>query len=377
MYGLKFRGRPPIHLAESVKDVINLENPYSQIIMDMSKEITEDFVDAILAQSVFAWEGRNPSPALDEEGNFVGTDLDLFSFLMPMADRGAVIEIPHYRNRRKVVVRKGERKIGTNQFGNVTGLISHKDVHSFSVRIFDRTIVKKDPNTNKESLGANRNYMLVDCDGFWYPGWDRVCWDPTAEENKFLAEKKLWTGNTVYFKNYVHPNRWQSIFGAPYLLLKMLSERLSAEAAFCRSEIKRFDKDWGLAAPKMPSEPPEYEGKTESIKVDALEMQIDMPNFNENKPLAPTQDVLIIEEAYRKANFLTYTLKPKVQFMIRADETAYLLFGRGRVAHWMGNRKWNTWKAPRGRISWNQMVLSNDVALRYRVHEVTQQVSAE
>ena len=185
MHGLKFRGRPPIKLAESVKDVVGITNPYAETIMDRGTFVDEAFVQAVRAQSVFTWEGRNPSSALDEDGNFRGTDLDLLSFLVPIAERGAVVEIPRYRNRRKVVVRENERKVGTNQFGSVTGLISNKDVFSFNVRIFDRTIIVRDPVTEKETVGDHRNYMIVDCDGHWYHGWDKMVWDPTAKKIVF------------------------------------------------------------------------------------------------------------------------------------------------------------------------------------------------
>lgn len=379
MQGLKFRGRPPIRLAESVKEVVHLDNPYAAMIMSRSAAIDEDFVGAILAQSLFGWEGRNPAPALDPDGNFQCTDLDLLSFLVPMAERDAVIEIPRYRNRRRVVIKANERKIGTNQFGPLTGIISNQDVLSFSVRIFDNTVVARDPETGKESTGAHRNYMIVDCDGHWYDGWDKIIWSPTAEENRFLNEHRLWSGNTVYFKHYVHPARWQSMFGAPYLLLKMLLARIDEEAKFYRAEMKRLE-DKGLVLPrgeKKPYVPPLEEGETEPIKVETIEVVLDLPEFKGSyKPVPDTMVGLV--HAYQRQKYLTYTFKPQVQFVVRADEAAYFKYGHGGVAPWMGSRQWNSgWRAPKGRIDWEQMVLAKDVALRYRTKTVTQQVSAE
>lgn len=378
-YGLKFKGRPPVKIAESVKDVVTLKNPYAAAIMDRNQAMDEEFVKTIVAQSIFSYEGRSPTPALDENGDFQGTDLDLLSFLVPIVERGAVIEIPRYRNRRKVVVRENERKVGSNQFGKTTGLISNKEVLSFSVRIWDNTIVVRDPETEKESAGAHRNYMIVDCDGHWYYGWDKIVWNPTAEENKFLTEKKLWTGNAVYFTNYVHPNRWQSFFGAPYLLLKMLIARIDDEAGFYRESMKHLEAV-GRELPvgeKTQYTPPAYEGETEPITVQTIEAMLDLSNFHgiyEHVPM--TQGGLV--QAYRRQKFLTYTLKPLAQFVARADEAAYFRFGGGRISHWMQGRKWDPdWKMPKGRISWNLMVLSNDVALRYRIRDITQRVSAE
>ncbi len=378
MEGLKFRGRPPILIAKSVKGVVSLTNEYAQNIISRKEPINQEFANAIIAQSVMSWEGRNPRPALDQDGNFQCSDLDLLSFLTPIAARGAVIEIPRYRNRRQVVIRPNERKIGNNQFGPITGLISHQEALSFSVRISDNTIIKKDWSTGRENVGGHRNYMVVDCDGHWYQGWDRIIWNPSAEENRFLAESKLWTGHTVYFKNYVHPNRWQSIFSAQYLLKKMLISRINDEADFYAGEVKRL---WaaGIRFPFSNREEylrPSYEGETIPIRIGTIEVILDIPEFSGTYKTVPnTQKGLV--EAYQRQKYLTYVLRPQVQFGVRANEAAYFLYGRKKIASWMEGRRWKPWKAPKGKIEWNQMILSPDVALRWRIKTITQRVSAE
>ncbi len=381
MHGLKFRGRPPVLLAKSVSAVANLSNQYAKDILDRSIEIDEEFVNSILSQSVFSWEGRNPKPALDENGNFQVTDLDLLSFLMPLVARGAVIEIPKYQSRRKVVRKENERKVGTTSFGKLTGLTSNKDVLSFSARLFDQSIITKNIETEEESVGAPRNYMLVDCDGHWYDGWNKLVWDPSAKENDFLTKNDLWTGSSVCFEHYVHPNRKQSIFGAPYLLLKMLSKRLTDEASFYRQEVDRLIQ-LGLKLPigeQAPYVKTTSEGTTKKIAVETLEMVLDMPTMAGEYPEVP-ETVAGLVAAYRKQKYLTYTLKPLVQFVIRADEAAFYRFGHEKqfVATWMKGRSWiSGYRPPRGRVDWNQMVLSNSMALRYRVKTVNQQVSAK
>lgn len=78
------------------------------------------------------------------------------------------------------------------------------------------------------------------------------------------------------------------------------------------------------------------------------------------------------------AREFSYSLKPRAQFIIRADEVAYYHYGKGRVASWMEGRKWSKgYKPPRGRVEWDQMVLSSDMALRLRCKTVTQEVSAD
>lgn len=377
MQGLTFRGYPRIRIAASVQSVAQLKNPYAKAIMDRGCVIDENFVNSILGQSVFGWEGRDPAPALDLDGNFQGTDLDLLSFLMGLVNRGAVIEIPQYRNRRKAVQRADERKIGTNQFGALTGLTSNSEVLSFSVHIFDRTIVKTDTRTGREEPGAPRNYMIVDCDGHWYDGWNRIVWKANVAENEFLTRCGLWTGNTVYFTNYVHPNRVNALFGAPYLLLKMLMLRLDDEANFYRSEMKRLEAV-GIAREKNEYTPPTAQGPVESIRVGTIEVVLDTPEFIGTYMREPnTQQGL--RHAYARQKFLTYTLKPRVQFVVRADEAAYFLHGakNNYVAPWMQEREWKSgYKPPRGRVEWNQMALSHDIALRFRLKEATQEVSA-
>lgn len=371
---------PNVDVAKTVTAVANLTNPHAKRIIDRSQAISDSFVKKSIAQSVFTWEGRKPAPALDDNFNFQGTDLDLLSFMVPMMVRGAVIEIPEYQNRRKVVRREGERKIGASQFGNITGLTSNADVHSFSVRIFDRSIVVKDADTEKESVGAHRNYMLVDCDGHWYDGWNKIVWDPTRKENAFLADNKLWTGNSVVFQHYVHPNRKQSIFGAPYLLLKMLAERLTDEATFYRKEVKRLEA-LGFSLPKGEKKsyvPPVSEGATKKVHVQVMETALDGPDFIGEYAQAENSDAGLLK-AYRHQKHLTYTLKPLVQFVVRADEVAYFKYGCSDdfIASWIQGITWKDgYRVPRGKVDWKRLEFSPLLSLRYRVKEVTQTVSA-
>ncbi|MBI3633690.1 MAG: hypothetical protein HY226_05370 [Candidatus Vogelbacteria bacterium] len=376
--GLKTVGRPPILIAGSVKEVVDLKGEYAPSIMNRAIALDDGLIGSILAQSVMSWNGKNPSLALDPNGNFQGTDLDLFSFLTPLANRRAVIEIPRYRNRRKIIHKESERKIGTSQFGTVTGLISNKDVMSFSVRLWDMSIAKTDEN-GVETLGANRNYMIVDCDSHWYDGWDKIIFKPSAPENDFLTNKGLWTGNTVYFKYYVHPNRWQSIFGAQHLLKLLLVERLDDEAKFYKNEVKRLEalKIFLPTGAKPAYEAPTSEGATEKIQVNSIEFELDRPDLSgKHKPVENTEAGL--RYAYERQKYLTYTVKPQVRFAIRANEAAYFQFGQGKIASWMEGRQWvEGYKLPKGRIEWNAMRLSPEMMLRYRIKTSTQTVSAE
>jgi len=220
--------------------------------------------------------------------------------------------------------------------------------------------------------------MIVDCDGHWYDGWDKIVFKPTAPENSFLTEKGLFTGNTVYFKYYVHPNRWQSVFSAQHLLKLLLVERLDEEAKFYRGEMKRLeDKKFFLPeGVRAVYEPSSYEGETEQIDVQTVEFALDRPEFSGSyTPAEDSQKGLV--DAYKRQKNLTYFLKPPVRFMIRANEAAYFNYGLEKIAPWMEGRHWEKgWRAPKGRIDWNFMRLSPEMALRYRVKTISQQVSA-
>lgn len=368
----------PISIAKSVRSVANLTNEYAYAIMDRSVILDEDFVNEVLNCSIFGWEGRSPRPALDRNGNFKGTDLDMLSFLVPVVKRGAVIEIPRYENRRRKVSKVNERKVGDIRFGNATGLISNKDVFSFSVRIFDRAIVKKNFTDGSEIVGADRNYMIVNCNGHLYNGMNRIVFDLSAKENAFLLENGLLTEDAVYFKNCVHPNRRQSIYGAPYLLLKMLSLRLADEARFYRKEVERLEA-LGIVLPeneKTHSAPILYEGDSKIIRVESLEAELVLPGFKGRyKKVSNTQAGLV--KAHQRQKHLACTLRPMAQFVVRADELAFYHFGysTGFIAHWMAGSSWHS--VFDGNEKWNEMILSNDVALRYRIRSVLQEVSAK
>lgn len=379
MIEMKFKGMPKIDVAKTVKDIAVLKNAYAKAIMDRSETLKKELVGAVIAQGIMSYEGRNPRPALDKDGNFRRTDLDLLSFLAPIAARGAIIEIPRYSNRRQIVRRASERKIGTNRFGRIVGLVSNQESLSFSVRIKDQSVVWQDPLTGEEELGGFRSFMIIDCDGRRRKDWNEIVWDPSAKENAFLESKGLWTGNTVFFRYYVHPNRWQSVFGAPYMLKKMLLERIDDEADFYRREMKRLMLA-GIELPTGEKKTKErgFVGLAKKIRVKTIEMKLALPDFSGNyEPVPLTKAGLV--QAYRRQKLLTYVWKPAVQFTARADEVAYMRFGldagnNGKIAHWIKNTEWNLRETSASSPCY-QLELGG-MSLLYRVKTITEKVSS-
>lgn len=344
--------------------------------MDRTIPLTLELVDAALRQSVFGWKGRTPKLLLDAKGDVIGSDFDLLSFFVPLAERRAVIEIPEYQIRRPAHIRADERKVGSNQFGKIKGLTSNKDVFSFCVLINDQTIATE--HDGEEELGAPRNYMLVDMTGDW-GRWSEVRWSPTAEENRFLRERKLWQGDAITFEHDVHPNRWQSFFGAPYLLLKLLLRRIEDETSYYRSEVQRL-ADLGIVLAKETRSHPEAVGNTRTESIATMEAVLDVPKFSGSPadyPLPQDDTLERAAEADRKARLLAFKWRPRVQFVTRADECAFFRYGNGRVARWAkGLALESKVRLPRGRIDWERLTLSPFMALRWRHYLKTEQVAA-
>ena len=109
-----------------------------------------------------------------------------------------------------------------------------------------------------------------------------------------------------------------------------------------------------------------------------MEMVLELPEFS--GAYAPVEDsVEGLMAAYERQKLFTYTLRPLVQFVIRADEAAFFLYGAEDlfVAPWMKGAEWELgYRLPRGRVDWNRLELAPGVALRYRIKRISQRVAA-
>ena len=368
----------------------------------------DDSVDDIISELKDHWAydlySRSPGPALLENGALKPTDLDLACFLSALADRRAVINIPTYKSRRAASYKSNERVVSKdNRHGQVHGLTSNQDVFSFSIRIKDFNVVVTETD-GSETVGAFRNFMLVDLEGDWYDGWKCIEFAPNRKENDFLNDKKLWTGNVVYFKNFVHPNRWTSFYGQWYVLTKILVERLRAEVTFRNAEAKAIEailspsKDKPAFSPRPASD----KGPSEPIIVTAFEAEVDADIPSTFHPFPRTREGLAF--AKERAHKLQYEDIPTLNFAVRATELAFceragivggLEEGKdvpkpepGKdvaqipMAPWISGAKWDRdYKIKR--TVWNRLVLAQPVpfekglALRYRVRAKTERVRPE
>ena len=274
---------------------------------------------------------RRPGPALMVDGALCPTDLDLACFLSGLADRGAIVNLPVYKSARPRTVRSDEHVVSRdNRHGKVTGFVSNKAMFSFSVRVQDMNVVKIGSDGKEDSMGAPRNFMLVGLDGEWRKdGWRTIEFFPTAKENAFLTDNKLWTGNRVVFQNFVHPNRWVSFYGRPYFVTKALVQRLVDERAFLQAELKRFpSKTLEAAFARDGEDGPESETVEGDTKVcTAFEAEVHLPralreSVSDAAFIRLTDDTA--DDARKRSHEIQYVLLPQLRFIVRSTELAFL-----------------------------------------------------
>jgi len=355
----------------------------TNIILDRNIDVVP-IIDEVLSHWSFDLFTRRPGAALTADGVFKGTDLDLACFMSALVDRGAVINIPKYKARRVATQKEGERVVSKdNRHGKCMGLTANKEAFSFSIRINDANVM------TTEDVGAPRNFMLVDVDGVWYEGWKCIEFMPNREENDFLKDKKLWTGYTVQFKNFVHPNRWISFYGRHYILTKLLIQRLGEQAKFLGDEVKRLqaagvrfptsDKPNKVGGPQyggLSSAKTTKVGAQKSIKIDAFEAEIGGVEFKGEHPKLPNTSEALKEAADLRSKII-YNKLPALRFATRATELAFHLHGEDgkNMPAWTEGGWTRGVKLPKKRKEWNEIELFG-FKLRYRTWKKSERVAA-
>jgi hypothetical protein len=362
---------------ESIKTL--LEDSVVKNILDRGSNI-QPAIDTVSSWWGFDLFARKPSPAYIEDGVFHTTDLDLACFLWTLAERHAVINIPTYKAHTKEKKKVGEElKSAYNRNGQVLGIGANKEFLSFNISIRDLNVVGQDYH------GAPRTFSLTNYEGNWYDGWQTIEFQPTLKENSWINESKLWTGNRIYFKHFIHPNRWTSLFGQYYVKTKMLISRLEDEASYLYSQIKEL-KEAGITFPD--GEGPkkdEYEyGEGVSKKFKAYEFMIYIPETEitgtYRKP-EKTQEELIL--MHNRRSYLLYNVIPKLRFMTRATEYAHIKQPDALPAWFKGVNWEQNFVIPGKRAKWNRYKLFqpavgvNSISILKREYEKSATVKAD
>lgn len=322
---------------------------------------------------------RTPSPAYNEYGVFTGTDLDLACFLYELAGRGAVIDIPYYKAGTRKTKRADQERISASGHGAIIGVGSHKDFFKFSVKIFDENVVGAD------KVGDFRNYNLTNHTGEWYDGWRTIQFVPTMNENKFITENRLWSGNRIVFSNFIHPNRWTSFFGQYYVISKIVIERLTEEIKHLNAELKAMLSE-GITYPEGEGPAPFVEreyGETKPMKFESFQAKIFIPELDlkgEYPEIEHDQKNLV--STYNKRKELA-KIKDSLSFMTRATEYAHYI-NPDRMPAWIQNVSWEKgFREPGKRTDWDRLLLfqpevgKHGVSILKRTVEKTARVSPD
>jgi len=210
-----------------------------------------------------------------------------------------------------------------------------------------------------DKVGVYRTFSLTDYDGTWYPGWQRIEFVPTLNENKFITENKLWSGNRIVFSNFAHPNRWTSFFGQYYVISKLMIERITEEAKYLNSEVKAMVKE-GIEFPSGRG-PVTHEygeaGETKSVSFNAFESKIYIPDLGlKGEFLKVEHNQKKLVEIYEKRKNLN-RVKEGLTFMTRATEYAHFI-AQDRMPAWIQNAEWEDgFVEPGKRTKWSRLKL--------------------
>ena len=335
-------------------------------------------------------QDRKPGIAyMDEQGEPV-TDLDLACALSAFADRRAVINLPTYKRRRARQVREGEIVVSSqNRHGRVIGLSSNQYVFSFSVLIEDANVMTTD------SVGAPRYFMIQDLDGKWYEGWHEIQFLPDQQENKLVTALAGQDGK-IRFRHFIHPLRWTSFYGRPYLLAKIAISRLEQEMSALNKAAKKLREELAVEAKSWPKTT--KVGEEKKIPVAAFTAIVDGITMEPREvPELPVSHEAL-EDAESKLARMRHLIRD-LRFQTRATEYSFWenavkpkmetvkqvvgwLAGDGgqepRKTSWVAGKEWTTaWReSDRAKIDWARMEIVRGLWLRWRVREKTESVAA-
>lgn len=322
---------------------------------------------------------RRPGPAMLRDGDIKPTDLDLAAFLSALADRNAVVQIPHYVSRRQVGAKSTKVEVNLSpdfRRGRITGVTSNATVFSFCLRLEDMSVLVASLDGGK--LGAPRNFMVLDVDGDWHEGWDQIDFVPTEKENAFIQEFQLAIGGDLVFDTFVHPNRWTSFYGQDYFVTKTAIQRAEDETRFLRAELKALSF---LQPPIAYHGAPTIGGNADSkdprptrdVGVTAFEAEVDVKFAGDFPSVAHNKAAYI--EAKEREKYLQWTVLPRLRFATRATEFAFnrhlTVHGLNSMPSWRKGAKWEPgFRLPRSRTDWNRLIGvggdGDDNALRFR-----------
>ena len=356
------------------------KNPYVQILTDRTQPI-DNILEDILSWRHNTFYDRHPSSAFSSSGEFRGTDLDLFTFLAELDNRNAVINISDYEARRPVTYHLDEiLESEENRHGQIISLNGNENVFSFSVKIFDQNVINKETG----EPGGFRSFLITNLNGELYEGWSKWSADLVEKEDKFLRPRGTFSGedrNTLEFKYSVHPNAWQSPYGAPFSIRQIAIKRFIDEAKFYRkidsiywdagirlerTKGNRFDKNF-----ERPSRTQRGPGR--KVRVPTLEFDIDFPMYGKYPAVPATSEGRTY--AKERSDWLSYSILSRIRFATQAAAYAFYEYnGFDKRPGWPVPDWQEDVLSPGKKTKMNVMDFGNSIRLGYRHRVATETV---
>lgn len=346
-------------------------NPLVKAALSRSRPL-EDLIDEYLEGWQANLEERKPALIYTEtdsgEPLYKTGSLDLFTVLLALAENEQVISIDNYHRMRESQTMEGQRIIDPDhRHGQVTGIISNKEVGSFSVRLWDLSVETTLPDGTTER-GYWRNFALVDVYGRTRPEWESgtVTINTTPEQVEYFKSRGMEILSApIEFENFVHPQLYKCPFGQRYAIGKILAECVPIEREYWKGIEKTVSSllaDQGVdlkaenkrrrAEEKMRNKEPSgarhYGSKGEKVLVPALEGKLTFPMKSGEYPWYARdefddegENLRLLEQEYgtlstddlkdlgwyiyKQKVKLSFTLGPKIRAPLRAAELALYL----------------------------------------------------
>ncbi len=323
-------------------------------------------------------DSRKPRKYVDAEGEHV--EIDLFCLVLELARRKSVINIPTYlRSLPKEAVQEGMYVVSRkNRHGPVLNVVSNKNHFAASILVNDMNVV------TPTGVGYYRTFMLSGPDGKIRDGWDAL---------------EILTGNEgipdrIALRHVVHPGRWTSFYGKPYLLGKLYVDRLADEEKWHKKIVAELRKKHAVPVDR-PQRYYRYDKVKEYMTVTGFEAEVEGAPIVGDYPTC--EDSPEGFEAACKRLKTVRRLHKTMKFLCRGTEKAFYdhavisnLQSTRRVQAWLRGELdgsvsipgWASWpvvwepgykESKRHRKLWARQVLRDGMALRWRAWEQEEQ----
>lgn len=353
-------------LAKTVAGVVHGTDSIATKIRNRAELITYNFVHDVMSLLEIGYPGRRPRLPVDSKGRPRPTDMDLASFLVGLTTKPTIIELPAYTALTPRIETVGQRHLSPQRYGKLLSLSSHREQLSFGVTIEDMSISHRSAR-EEDSLGAPRTFNIISYDGVWHEGWRGISWQFRKDEMDFRERYDLLTdANHQGYQYFVHPNRRHSMFSRAHLLLKLLWYRLDDEIDYWTKNVL------GRAEPITPEISHREHSKSVLVPVFVVELK-GLPLFGEYPTLHDDTN----EHIMNRVRFLRQ-MRTRVQFLVRANEYAFYLYGRRNdyVAGWIRDGHWQHRRQTSVYRDDATLTLSSTVSIRYTIDTVSKLVAA-